>query len=105
MNDLRYAFRQLLKNPGFTAVAVLTLALCLGANTTIFAVIDAVLVRPLPFPEPRLLKPVFNATALRSRTILNAGATSLHSPISLSSVTERPSSGKRGQPIRWTLCA
>ena len=60
MNDLKFAFRQLLKNPGFTAVAVLTLALCLGANTTIFAVIDAVLVRPLPFPEPGRLMTIFN---------------------------------------------
>ena len=40
MNDLRFAFRQLLKNPGFTTVAVLTLALDIGANTTIFSLID-----------------------------------------------------------------
>ena len=43
MNDLKFASRQLLKNPGFTAVAVLTLALRIGANTAIFSLIDAVL--------------------------------------------------------------
>ncbi len=52
MNDLKFAFRQLLKNPGFTAVAVLTLALGIGANTALFSVMDQLLVRPLPVTKP-----------------------------------------------------
>ena len=60
MNEIKFAFRQLLKNPGFTAVAMLTLGLCLGANLTIFAVIDSVLLRALPFPEPDRLVTLFN---------------------------------------------
>jgi len=58
--ELSYAARLLRKTPGFTATALLTLAVCLGANLTIFAVIDSVLLRPLPFPEPDRLMTIFN---------------------------------------------
>ena len=55
MNDFQFAYRQLLKNPGFAAIAIATLALGIGANTAIFSVVEAVILRPLPYPQAEKL--------------------------------------------------
>jgi len=60
MNNLRFAFRQLRKAPAFTATALATIAICLGANLAIFAVVDSILLRPLPFPQSDRLVTIFN---------------------------------------------
>ncbi|PYR56681.1 MAG: hypothetical protein DMF85_15790, partial [Acidobacteria bacterium] len=60
---MRYAIRTLLKNPGFSAIAIVTLALGIGANTAIFSVVDGVLLRPLPFRDPSRIVRVSTMTA------------------------------------------
>ena len=66
-DDLKFAFRQLRHSPGFTLVATLTLALGIGANSAIFALVDATLLRPLPYREPDRLVAVWESTAKNAK--------------------------------------
>jgi predicted permease len=67
LQDVRYGLRILAKNPGFTLIAVLTLALGIGANTALFSVVNGVLLSPLPFPNPSELYAVYQTTATFGR--------------------------------------
>jgi len=67
MTDLRVAIQSLLRSPGFTLISIVTLALGIGANTSAFSILNAVLLRPLPYPDSPRLDRIFRATEHNKR--------------------------------------
>src|SRR5918998_3885773 len=72
LNDLRFGLRMMVRSPAFSLIAIITLALGIGANTAIFSVVDAVLLRPLPYPEANRL--VFLWSTMNARGVLQSGS-------------------------------
>ena len=106
LNDLRYGVRMLLKKPGFTLIAVLSLALGIGANTAIFSLLDAVLLRTLPVREPQKLVLFGNAKSQGITTGFPDGSTDLFSYPFYGRVAQRNDlfSGVAGlMSITWTV--
>jgi predicted permease len=111
MNDLRYGLRQLVKHPGFSVVALLTLALGIGASSAIFSVLDAVLLRPLPYPsQERLIETTELNETGRSMPFAQVNFEDLHSRSrsfeALASYAAWPEPVAGGtEPVRTNICA
>src|SRR5437773_538259 len=111
MNDLRYGLRQLVKHPGFALVAVFTLALGIGASSAIFSVLDAILLRPLPYPsQERLIEATELNEAGRGMPFAQVNFEDLHSRSrsfeALSSYAAWPEPVAGGtEPVRTNISA
>ncbi len=108
-HDLRYAVRTLLRNPGFAIVAILSLALGIGASTSIFSVADAVLLRPLPYPNPGQLVRFWEQTPTGHRSNLadpnfDDFATQNHTFAAMAKFSSGPAAVSGGsEPVRVTI--
>jgi putative ABC transport system permease protein len=87
LDDLRSAFRTLLRTPAFTTVAVLTLALGIGANTALFSVADAVLFKPLPYPAIERVVKIESAPLSLTKTGFTAARAMEESPVFAGALT------------------
>jgi putative ABC transport system permease protein len=100
LQDLRYAARMLLKNPGFASIAVITLALGIGANTAIFSVVNSVILRPLPYQEPERLVAFGSNQSVPEVTDLKAWSQSF---AEIGGNTQQPLDYTGGsEPLQWT---